>query len=375
MPLNPFKRLMGDKYTAIDFGHDSLKVVQFRVSGDELRLLEWGRSKLPGEGIENGQVEDVDMVAGELEDLMDELSIGGSNLLFSPAVGQEFVRKHEMPMMPDDELKEALRWEVEEYMNLPPEKVASDYLILSEDEEEGYEILLAVLPDVALNSYRRVFKKLNYSARVANVQDLALISLLSFQGEMKRPGMIVNLGKEMARIIIAREDNFYLSRSVEIGGRHFTRVFKDPEKTWAEAESAKVKAEIIVEEDGSEEEAVEQETMDIDMMVSDMSNQESGYGMELKALADELVEEIERSLEYYDNRYSDDELSGIFLTGGGFRLKGLKEYVKSEIDYRIDDIEPLRGMNYSSAPQTEDLDDMMAVAVGLVASEVLYNES
>jgi len=380
LAFNFLDRFKGDKYTAVDFGHDCLKVVQFSVTEDRVALLKWGKAELPGEGIENGQVEDVDMVAGELEDLMEELSIGGSNLLFSPAVGQEFVRKHEMPMMSDDELKEALRWEVEEYMNLPPEKVASDFLILSEDKEEGCEVLLAVMPEKVLNTYRRVFEKLDYSARVANVQDLALISLLSFQGEMKRPGMIVNLGKEMARMIIASEDDFYLSRSVEIGGRHFTRVFKDPEMTWPEAESAKVRAEIILEEEGEEaapknDNSAEEEIMDVDMMVSNMDSRDEGYNVELKALADELVEEIKRSLDYYENRHTGDELSGIYITGGGFRLKGLKEYVEGEISANLEEIDPLQGIdNYLNSNDNEQ-GDLMAAAVGLVASEMLYNES
>ena len=380
LAFNFLDRFKGDKYTAVDFGHDGLKVVQFSVTEDRVALLKWGKAELPGEGIENGQVEDVDMVAGELEDLMEELSIGGSNLLFSPAVGQEFVRKHEMPMMSDDELKEALRWEVEEYMNLPPEKVASDFLILSEDKEKGCEVLLAVMPEKVLNTYRRVFEKLDYSARVANVQDLALISLLSFQGEMKRPGMIVNLGKEMARMIIASEDDFYLSRSVEIGGRHFTRVFKDPEMTWPEAESAKVRAEIILEEEGEEaapknDSSAGEEIMDVDMMVSNMDSRDEGYNVELKALADELVEEIKRSLDYYENRHTGDELSGIYITGGGFRLKGLKEYVEGEISANLEEIDPLQGIDNDLNSNDDEQGDLMVAAVGLVASEVLYNES
>jgi len=364
--FNPLNLIRGKKFTAIDFGHHSIKVAQCRVGGDDITLLGWGDQKLPRGAMENGQVEDISMVAGELKNAMDNSSISPSNIIFSPAVGQEFVRKHDMPRMPEDELEEALRWEVEEYLNLPPERVASDFIILEENEDE-LEVLLVVLPENVLGGYQKVFNKLNYSARVANVQELALISLLSYQGRMEEPSLVINLGDQMSRIVIAKEDDFYLSRSVEIAGRHFTRVFKNPERTWVEAENAKRKASLPQEQEEDESD------MDIDMMVNQVESGEEGQA-ELLSLAEELVSEINRSLDYYNNRFSEEEISHIYITGGGFRLQGLKEYVDNEVELSLTEIDPVEDINDRRVDYGGS-GDTMAVPLGLVASEVLHDES
>lgn len=368
MIFNPLKKLRGKKYTAIDFGHDSLKVVHCRSSGKNIQLLKWGKRKLPDEAIENGQIQNINLVVNELKGLMNNHSIRPGKLLFSPAVGQEFVRKQEIPVMPEDEMQEALQWEVEEYLNLSPGEVASDYLILQE-KEQNYDLLLVVLPDKVLEGYQQVFQRMNYTPRTANVQELALISLLAAQEKMNEPTMLVNLGKNLTRIVIAREDNFYLSRSVEIGGRHFTRIFKTADNTWAEAEKSKVQSVIEISEQEAEEEPV-----DIDLMVSGIDNKNSGEA-ELLSMAEELTSEMERSLEYYNNRFSGREISDIHITGGGFKLTGLKEYIDKEIDQNIKVIDPLKNIADNRKDKSAEFKEFMAVAVGLVTSEVFYHES
>ena len=365
MPINPFKLITGTKYTAIDFGHQSLKAAQCKVKGDSIELIKLGKQNLPSAAIKNGRINDFSLVAEELKQLFERLSIKGKNLIFSPAVGQEFVRKHEMPLLPKNELHQALRWEVEEYLNLPPEKVATDFIILKETEENT-EVLLVVLPEDVLEGYQQVFSQLNITPKVANVQELALISLLSHQNELSEPSLIINMGRELTRIVIAREDDFFLSRSVEVGGKHFTKIFKREDISWQKAEQAKKKAEISAEETGNSE------AKDIDLMISDMETAEA-ENSKLLRLGDELAEEVARSLEYYNNRFSQETISGCFITGGGFLLKGLKTYLESELEINLQEIDPLTGIEDSINNNKNK--ELMAVVLGLVVSEVLYHES
>ncbi len=365
MPLNPFKFITGTKYTAIDFGHDSLKAAHCRVKGDNIEILQLAKQSLPPAAIKDGRISDISMVAEQAEELFDRNSFKAKNLVYSPAVGQEFVRKHEMPKLPEDELQQALRWEVEEYLNLPPEKVAADYIILHKTEE-NIEVLLVVLPEQVLDGYQQVFKRLKLTPRVANVQELALISLLSYQSKMSAPSLVINLGKELTRIVIARKDDFYLSRSVEIGGRHFTKIFKQEDISWQKAEQAKKKAEL------SGDKKENSEARDIDLMMSDMEL-ENSKNSELTRLSRELASEIERSIEYYNNRFSQEAISGFYITGGGFRLNGLKPYLQKELEIKLEEIDPLIDIEDNRSQKGNE--DLMAVVLGLVAGEVLFHES
>lgn len=366
MPRNPLKKLTGVKYTAVDFGHHSLKAVHCKARGENVKVLKSGLETIPHDAIHNGQIDDLVTVSNKLEDLFQEAGIKPGLIIFSPAAGQEFVRRVQIPAMPYEELEEALHWEVQEYLNLPPERVASDFLILEEDAE-NFEILLALMPLHILDDYREVFERIGYRARVANMQELALISLLNYQNKLDESSAIINIGANKTRILIANKDEFYLSRSVDIAGNSYTRIFKDEENSWEEADETKKRSEFTPEKAGNEGET------DFEMVVSGFA-EDNNQQSRMKKLTDDLLVEINRSMEYYRERNPNQDLKKLYLTGGGSRLYGLRDYLAADLGLDIVSIDPYDSLKVknNSSPGEES---RMAVASGLVASEVIFNEN
>jgi len=104
LPRNPIKILTGVKYTAVDFGHHSLKAVHCKARGDSIKVLKSGFKTIPHGAIHNGQIDDLSTVSSNLEDLFQEAGISPGLIIFSPAAGQEFVRRVQVPAMPYNEL-------------------------------------------------------------------------------------------------------------------------------------------------------------------------------------------------------------------------------------------------------------------------------
>ncbi|GEM_PF-793224 len=365
MPFNPLRRLRGVKYTAIDFGHHSLKAVRCQAKKDDIKALDCGQVILPQGSIVNGRINDISHVSRQLNQLINSLEGNTGQVIFAPAVGQEFVRKISIPSMPEDELEEALRWEVEEYLNLPPEQVASDFLILEEGEEE-LEVLLVVLPLNILDGYKEVFNRLNINPRVANAQELSLISLLTLQNKLAEPAAIINIGAEKTRITIASQNEFFLSRTVEQGGNNFTKIFKEEDNSWEEAENNKIESEIPLQQE-------EEEALDIDLMISGMAGSQRASS-KLREEAGRLAEEISRSLEYYQDRHSGERLTNVFVTGGGLRLTNLQQFLEQEVGYSLNKVKPFHNIRCENSSALEPGEEnVINVALGLVASEVIYD--
>ena len=363
MKYNPLKLIRGTKYTAVDFGHHSLKVIHCKAKADSINLLDHGKINLPRDAIKDGVVEDISLVSRYLDRLISEMGINPGKVLFTSAAGEEFVRKIELPEMPDEELKEALSWEVEEYLNMDPEDVAFDYVKLYKDNNQ-FNILLVVLPKDVLNGYKEVFNNLNMIPRVAGVQELSLVSLLFYQGEIDKPSAIINIGSEQSRIIIASNDNFFLSRSLEISGNKFTELFIGEEGDMEKAEESKFDAEVKVSENQAE-------AMDLDLMLAGIDETEH-LEKEMIDLADNLVSELNRSLDYFEELGSGESLSELYITGGTFLLNGLKDYIEKKLEINIIEIEPFK--NFKVKQDNLDKKIFMAVASGLVAAEVINNE-
>lgn len=365
MAISPISLIRGIKYTAVDFGHHSIKIMNCRVKNGRMKLLDSAYREFPIGTISNGRLDDVHLMEKLLASIFEEEDINPGVIVFTPASGQELIRKIELPAMPDKEIKEALNWEIQEYVDMPPDRVAMDYVILNESED-GLEILLTVLPKDVLKDYLEVFKRNSLEASIVNLEELALISLLEHQECFESPAIFVNIGDSQTKILIASNDDYILSRTVEIAGDHFTGVFMNEERNREEAENEKKRFEF----DPGE---ADDSDMDLALMMSEIETDGSNQSR-VKNLLDELITQIERSIEYYMERNPELPLSALYLTGGGSRLNGLEEYFKKELDIDIKRLKPYNNIDTGKISTTGE-SMIMAVTAGLIASEVLYNES
>lgn len=92
----------------------------------------------------------------------------------------------------------------------------------------------------------------------------------------------------------------------------------------------------------------------------------------LKTLAGTLTGEITRSFNYFSIKKRKEDIDKIFITGGGSRLKGLKEFMEKELGRDIYRIDTFKNIAY---PIDDEIKDDFAVAIGLGISEVMADES
>jgi type IV pilus assembly protein PilM len=363
MPVSPLSLIRGIKYTSIDFGHNSIKYLNTRVKKDNYKLLASGRREIPVGTIKNGEVMDTHFLTKIIADIFKEKHIEPGVLMITPASGQEFVRNIKMPKMPREELKEALVWEVQDFMDLDAEKIALDYIILNEKEEE-YELLVTGISKNILNGYLEIFENNMLNAKVFNLEDMALISLLTKKNQLDKPSLILDIGASNSKILIASQNKLFLSRDVDTSGENFSNLFLDQENSFEEAEIEKKKFKFFP--DQAEEE-------NLDLMLSDI-NTSSTLQKKVKDMADEIIFEINRSLEFHNERNSDIPVNDIYLTGGGLLLDGLVNYFSEEIDNEIALIDPLKEFNIKNNSNQINK-NFLAVAAGTIISEVMHNES
>ncbi len=360
LPLNPLKAIKNKRYTAIDFGHHSLKLVQCRAESDKISLLNWEKKRLPPGIINSGRIDNINIVRIAVSSLLRQLSVKTGDLLIAPAPGQEIVSRLEVPGPGKDVLQEEINEIIANRFNLSPEEVSRDHILLNNSihSEDGNEdkkaVLLIAMPRDVLSSYQQVFKNSSISPSVANFQGLALNSLLTYQGLLQETGMIINMGSSFTKIIIASQDDYFREHSIEPAGNHFTEQLLANEAAFARAEEKKV--------------SFDQNSMSI-------------HKFKFRELVEKLCSEINRLITVHEKKYPQNPIEKLHLTGGGFKLPGLKDELSDRIERDIQLIEPLKGIKVDVGEMMEEEREMqlkskdtLSVALGLVASEVLHNE-
>jgi type IV pilus assembly protein PilM len=163
---------------------------------------------------------------------------------------------------------------------------------------------------------------------------------------------------------VADSSNFYLSREIEIAGNSFSKLFLTEENSFEEAEIAKKTYQFEI--DAEEEE----EIIDLDLLmtgVEDNSSVQTG----IKNLLANLINELNRSIDYHNERNKENLINNIYLTGGGLLLKGLVEYLQAEIDLPVAALDPW--LKFNNTESAEVNKTMIAIAAGTVLSEVEYH--
>jgi len=363
MAISPLSLIRGIKYTSIDFGHSSIKYLNTRVKNNKFKLLASGRREIPTGTINDGKVVDTHLLTKIIEDIFNEKNMEPGVLMLTPASGQEFIRNIKMPKMPREELKEALIWEVQDFLDLEAEKIALDYII-SNEKEDQYELLVTGISKDVLNGYLEIFETNMLKVKVFNLEDMALISLLAKKKKLENPSLILDVGASSSKILIAAKNKLFLSREVDTSGNNFSSLFLNEENNQEEAEIEKKKFKFFPDQAGEE---------NLDLMLSDINTAET-LQKKVKDLADEIIFEVNRSLEYHNERNSENAVDDIYLTGGGLLLNGLVDYFKEEIDNEIFVIDPLK--EFQIKEKTNQINNhFLATAAGTIMSEVMHNES
>ncbi len=358
----PFLNKKKKTITAVDIGHYSAKMIQLKDTGEKLELHRWGEIDLPLDAVQKGEIVDNSLVVSCLNDLYKEVGYKPKEIVTTVSAQNVVIRTINMPILEKDELKEAVKWEVDDILPFPIEQAAFDHIKVAENENEQ-ELLLVAVQNKIIDNFLKPFKDDYIKVKTVNAPSMALLSILEYQNLLEKPVAIVDLGAANTRVVIGNQKTVYLARTIDIGGIAFTELFEENGVNFTKAEKEKRKRKI---------KAPEQE-LDFDLA---LSQTETKYNEESRmySLAVELADEISRSLSYYRHQNHGETIDKIYVSGGGLRLEGLKDVIANEIGQELYEIDPFSKLIINDEDCREK-EYELALAIGLCLSEVIAYES
>lgn len=351
------------RFTAIDIGTDSIKGVRFKRKSKGLFIDRIAVKHLPYDSIIDGTIVDEAVVSNRLNELVQELKCRKDKIITTIPNNNLIIRNMELPEMEDDNrLAEAIKWESEDHLPFPVESAVEDFKILSREDNRVQVLLVATKRDV-IDNVMNVFERISIIPSVINIQPMALLSIADYQDLIEDTVAIIDIGAAGTRVVIGDRRNIYLSRNIDIGGNEFTRIIMEEDKlNYNEAENIK-KRNGLPEEDEIGE--------NFELAISQIATAGLGESHSLLVLARNLADQIERSLDYYNVKYR-KKVDKIFISGGGAKLKRLKNIIEDRIGRDMFSLDPF--INIGCKKGIDLRAEELAVAIGLGISEVLPDE-
>lgn len=302
----------------IDLGSGNIKMAQFKEESGGLKLLNFGVLPVPEGSIVEGKIEKPREIQEIIKELLKFHSFIGNRVVANISGQLVVVKEILMEELPEPDLSEAIKWEIEKFLPFPLEKATFDYQVLARVEDEKsskLEILVAAAPlDIVLNT-AELFRMANLEPVAIEVEPFAVMRLLSFTPEYNLSGnvllLIVNLGHNYTSINMLHKGMIRLTRILPLGGRKITEALSmNLGKSFEEAEEIKIKH-------------------------LNLEDTQSEYTQAVMPLYQSLILELKRSISFYFNKFNDGKAleTAILLEGGTANTAGIEKFVESDVGF------------------------------------------
>lgn len=338
---------MAQDVIGLDFGDSGVKIVWLRRS---LTRIQW----VMGQGIPYPEA--VSFVAAPpssgasewIRSEFEERRIPKANVNVGLPVHLFSIRRLTLPFSDSKKLAQVTPYEVEGLLPYPLEEVVIDYLPVEQRGQET-ELLVLALP-------KTVLKPILDGLGEAGIDPVSIeptvsgeISWIAGTQRKIENGVVLDIGADSTQIGFVRGGRLAGLRGVLSGGSAVTRAVQDKlGLDFADAEEAKRLGGLV-------EEAIAR-------------YRGQGLAQAVEAGMGPLIGSILETIHIYKTE-TNSVLEGIWLVGGGARLRGLDRFLSSRVGLSVSVCEPPGFLG-----SMESWDPALAGAVGLAVKETASKE-
>ncbi len=327
----------------LDIGSGYLKVVQLKDTkgGYELELFDM--LPLSPELIVDGSIIDSLRLVDSLKELIKKAKIKTKDAVISIAGHSSVIIKRiSLPEMSEEELSESIKFEAEQYIPFDIEDVNLDFQILGLKEEPGQmDVMLVAVKKDTINEYLSVVKEAGFNPIIVDVNSFALENIyeINYEVEPDKNIAIVNIGASTINMNILKGGISVFTRDSAAGSNlHTEALQREFNLTYETAERLK------------RGEPVE------NMLPQDVFSV-------IDLASDEIIWEVNRSLEYFR-----EDVNEVILSGGCALVKDFPKLLSEKIGIEVKVMEPFKDIKIPKrfdVTYIEELATMAAVAAGL----------
>jgi Tfp pilus assembly PilM family ATPase len=283
----------------IDIGTVSVKYIRWRGKKDKGIVI--SKNTYPYKG----DLEDLHLILSQIKDMegtIVDVVIG--------IISQEILKKTlTIPILPKEEVREALNWSTSKVISNPLEDMNYEYIMLGDVEERGIkkqEALFVGVQKSYVNKILSIFENTGFD-RVRFFTDSGFVYVPLIEHEQDGSTAVIDIGGRQTGICIIQKNNLKFIRELMTASESFSDALMSGFNfSYNEAETYKI---------------------------------EKGFNDEsLKILSvpfNRLIGETQRTFNVYNQRYPDQIIKKIYITGNGSRIPNILIRLKDAFNEEI----------------------------------------
>jgi type IV pilus assembly protein PilM len=331
----------------LDIGSSAIKLVEVKETRKGYQLKNIGEAVLSPEAIVNKVIINSSAVVETISSLVEDLGIKTRDVAISISGHSVIIKKVSLPKMSQRELREAIPWELEQYVPHGVNDVNYDFQILPGESPEGnMDVLIVAAKKDITNDYIAVANEAGLNPVVVDVDVFALENM--YEVNYFEPNEIValiNIGACVTNINILKDSVSIFARDITAGGRQFTEwIQKEFDLNYDEAEKKKYSL------------GLGQIPPELDKITHDFT--------------DLICGEIKKTLDFFSTTTASKESARkIILGGGSAKVPHMKDMLEDIIKAKVEIVNPFRNVQHGDGDFDPeyilDMSPKMGVVMGL----------
>ncbi len=306
----------------IDISDVSVKVVGLEKKGNIIKMLCFGKEKVPKGIVENGEIKDEKMLSEIVRQAMKNLAgrtFKMKKVLVSLPEEKSFVDIIKVPLLSDDKLFDVVVFEAENVIPFPLSEVYFDFEKIETTAKliKCQEVLLVATPRKIVDAYFNVIKMAGLEPVAMEVESLSVGRALTEKEFFSSPLLLVDFGATRTTLAIFAGKNLRFTSTIPISSYQLSKsiaAFLDISFSTAEALKKK----------------------------EGLKGKKEAFEAMVPFLTD-MTEQIKQYLDYYQTHSAKCQefdrkkgLQKILFCGAGANLKGLAEFLASELKITVE---------------------------------------
>jgi len=334
----------------LDISDLSFKIAKLKKRGRGFKLASLGEFSLEPEIISQGEIKNEKALTKAIKDSLGKVEgerLKTKNVVVSLPEEKAFLQVIQMPLMAEEELRSAVKFEAENYIPMPIEKVYLDFQIIKPvvGSLDHLDVLIAALPRKTVDPYFSALQKAGLKPVVFEIESQATARALIEKGRTPHRILIIDLGATRTRFIVFAGFSIRFTSSIPVCGDVFDKAIAKGLKVSAE-EAERLKVEYGI---------AKFEQKNKDFNDGKNSKGEKVFEILVPPLTD-LLEQIKKCLSYYHSHHGHEHLpknekkvGKILLCGGGGNLKGICDFLSQELGMPVEFGNPWINVSFSSS--------------------------
>jgi len=306
----------------LDFSDLCLRVAMLKKKGRFLDLVSWKETKIKPGIITQGIIKDEDRLSYIIKNTIANVNgekISSKYAVVSLPEKKAFLQVIQIPKMDEDELKTAIYFEAENYIPLPIGDVYLDFEVLPfTSKSDRFDVLIAAIPKPIANSYISCLKKADLIPKVLEIESQSIVRALIKKHVSPFPVLVIDLGRSTTSFIVFSGYSLRFTSSILFSSQNLTMaISKNLNISPEDAEKLKLKYGLEVDKKSVKNKQIIEA---------------------ITPLLVGLTKQAKKYINYYHTHANHVSLSSgggkikkVLLCGRGVNLKGLPDFISSEL--------------------------------------------